>query len=105
MTNIFSLSIKTFFLNLGIFFAQLLTTELVFGRSITEEETRSGRLPSWRWQWALASNAVPLLISWPILFFSVESPRFLFLERGDENAARKGAYCANAQVVLSHSQS
>lgn len=74
----------------GIFLSQLLTTELVFGSTITDEDALSGRLPRWHWHWALACNAVPLLISLPILFFSVESPRFLFFERGDAQAAREG---------------
>lgn len=74
----------------GIFISQLITTDLVFGKKQNEEALLLGEKTTWKWHWALGFNAVFAIYALPLMFFSVETPRYLFLEQGKEDAARVG---------------
>ena len=71
----------------------MLTTEIFFGTygaNLREHRAPADGFPNWSWHWALGFNAVPALLALPLMFLSVESPRYLFLERGDDQEALKG---------------
>ena len=70
--------------------SQIITTDLVFGKIQNEEALLLGEETTWKWHWALGFNAVFAIIALPFMLFSVETPRYLFLERGKEEEARAG---------------
>lgn len=72
----------------------MITTEIFFGTyGGALRETRmpvDGQFPSWKWHWALGFNAVPALLALPLMLLSVESPRYLAIDRHNEDGALKG---------------
>lgn len=81
---------------IGIFVAQFVGTELVFGsfgafsRAISNPSVTAGQFVDYRWKWALGLNIIPALISLPILGLGVETPRFLLISRNDRASSLNG---------------
>lgn len=59
-----------------------------------------GNKTSWKWHWALGFNAVFAILALPIMFLSVETPRYLLLERGKEDAARAGKIINTSLLII-----
>ena len=85
-------------ITLGIFVSQCVGTDLLFGSFGSNQQAQkelavvNGEFAGYMWHWALGLNAIPALISLPLMALSVETPRYLLITLGDENEARKGLF-------------
>ena len=80
----------------GILVSQVVGTQLVFGSFGSFEQAKQDISVirgehNYRWHWVLGINAIPAIVTFPMLFCSVESPRHLWLTAKKEESAEKGA--------------